>query len=69
MGMAVSGLIAQADVALPEEPEKITQLLEWLNQLPGVAWGLAIFALIAMAVAAIATLTGNLDNFLVSQSF
>ncbi len=62
MSTTVSGLMAQADAALPEEPDKITQLLEWLNQLPGVAWGLAIFALIAMAVAAIAALTGNLDK-------
>ena len=39
MGTTVSGLIAQVDVALPAEPEKITQLLDWLNQLPGVALG------------------------------
>ena len=64
MGTTMSGLMAQADIALPEEPDKITQLLEWVDQIPGVSLGLAIFALFAMAVAAIAAVIVNLDKIL-----
>ena len=54
--------MAQANAALPDEPNKVTQVIEWVNQLPGVAWGVAVFAVAALAVAAVAVLTGNLDK-------
>ena len=60
---AVSGLMAQADAALTKEPDKVAQLMAWLNQqIPGMGWGLAVFTVLALVVAAIAKLTGNLDN-------
>ena len=60
---AVRGLIAQADTALPKEPDTVSPLMEWFNQLPVVIWGLLItFALFALAGAALAKLTGNLDK-------
>ncbi|MEL7223821.1 MAG: hypothetical protein AAGL17_02905 [Cyanobacteria bacterium J06576_12] len=55
-------LLAQVDKTPPLEPDKITQLLERVNQIPGVGWGLAGFAIVTMAVAAISKLTGNLDK-------
>lgn len=60
--------IAQVDAALQKEPDKIVQLIEWLNQTPGMGWGLTSFAIIALAVAAIAKLTGNLDKILSFRS-
>ena len=62
MSTTVSRLMAQANAALPDEPNKVTQVIEWVNQLPGVAWGVAVFAVAALAVAAVAVLTGNLDK-------
>ena len=61
-GGVVQHLLIQVDKALTEESSKVVQLLEWLNQHPVLGWGLAAIALVAMAVAAIAKLTGNLDK-------
>lgn len=59
---SIRKLIAQTDIATPKEPGKTTQLLEWFNQIPGLGWGLAIFALIAIAVTAVAKLIDGLDE-------
>ncbi|MGP1385865.1 MAG: NACHT domain-containing protein [Thainema sp.] len=45
-------------------PSKQEQMLEWLSGNPTIGWGIAIFAVLAMAVAAVAKLTGNLDNII-----
>ena len=62
VNMAVSGLVAQVDTALPNEPEEVAQLMDWLNQIPGMGWALAVFVVATMVIAAIAKLTGNLDK-------
>ena len=62
---SVGGIAAQVDTdTLPKGPDKITQLIERVNQIPGVGWGLAVFAVLTLAVAAVAKLTGNLDSIL-----
>ena len=63
----VSELVAQAEGALsegtlPDKPDKVTQITNWLDQVPRLGWGLVIFVIFAIAVAAVAKLTGNLDN-------
>lgn len=48
-----------------EEADKLSQMTQWLNeQLPWLGWGVAVFMLFAIAIAAIAKLTGNLDKIL-----
>ena len=61
--------MAQADTALSEEPSKVTQLVEWFNQIPGMSWAIAGFVLFALVVAAILALTGNLDKIFSFKAF
>ena len=61
---AMGGLLAQAETALPEEPSQVDQLLKWINGIPGIGWGLAVFVVIAITAAAIAKFTGSLDKIL-----
>ncbi|MGF1459429.1 MAG: NACHT domain-containing protein, partial [Leptolyngbyaceae cyanobacterium] len=56
-------LLAQPSTGNPPQ-SKAEQLLEWFNSNPLVGWGMAIFAVVAVAVAAVAKLTGNLDNII-----
>ncbi|MBE9101765.1 hypothetical protein [Vacuolonema iberomarrocanum] len=55
-------LAASADAQV--EPSKLDQALEFMNGNPYLGWGIAIFAVLAMATAAIANLTGNLDKII-----
>ena len=59
---AIHRLMAQTDVVLSEEPDKLTQLMEWADQFPGIGWAIAGFGIVALIIAAISKLTGNLDN-------
>lgn len=60
---AVGGLLMQAGTALlPKTANQTNQWPEWLNQIPGIDQVLVVFAVIAMAIAAVAKLTGNLDK-------
>ncbi|HEY9889255.1 MAG TPA: hypothetical protein V6D02_12695, partial [Candidatus Obscuribacterales bacterium] len=43
---------------------KAEQLLGWFDSNPTMGWGIAVFAGVAMAAAAVAKLTGNLDNII-----
>lgn len=61
---SIHGLMTQADVAVPEGADSLTQLMDWVNRVPGMGWAVAGFGFIALAVAAIAKLTGNLDKIL-----
>ena len=47
---------------MPEEPNKVAQLMELLNKIPGVGWVIAGFIIFALAVGAVAALIGNLDK-------
>lgn len=64
VSVTISNLIAQTEAAPPQKPDNLTQLMEWMNQLPGIGLGLPVFALISIAIAAVAKLTGNLDKIL-----
>ncbi|MEO0537703.1 MAG: NACHT domain-containing protein [Cyanobacteria bacterium P01_A01_bin.123] len=58
-------LLAQADLDTPTpEPTKLEQILNFLNQNPVIGWGMAGFAVIALATAAIAAWTGNLGKII-----
>ena len=64
IGIAAAELIAQTTTAPPTEKDQLTQLLEWLNQMPGVGRGLAVFAVVSVVLAAIAKVIDNLDKIL-----
>lgn len=63
MTTVLSWLLAQAS-AENTPPPKTEQLVDWLNSNPVIGWGIAGFAVVAMAVAAVAALTGNLDKII-----
>ncbi|MEO1208637.1 MAG: NACHT domain-containing protein [Cyanobacteria bacterium J06638_20] len=46
------------------EPSKLDQILEFMNGNPYLGWGIATFAVLAMATAAIANWTGNLGKII-----
>ncbi|MEO0988119.1 MAG: NACHT domain-containing protein [Cyanobacteria bacterium J06639_14] len=61
----LTALLAQADLDIPlPDPTKTEQILNFLNQNPVIGWGMAGFAVIALATAAIAAWTGNLGKII-----
>lgn len=46
------------------EPSKVTSIIEFITQNQTLGWGIAAFSVAAVAIAAIATLTGNLDKII-----
>lgn len=52
-------------LAKATDDSRIKQLLDFLNNNPMIGWGIAGFAVLAMATAAIAKWTGNLDKIIV----
>ena len=56
--------LAQAASDSSQQPSKVSQIIEYLCQMPGMGWAIAGFLVFAMVVAAIAALTGNLDKIL-----
>ncbi|PZO10782.1 MAG: hypothetical protein DCF25_20155 [Leptolyngbya foveolarum] len=45
-----------------KELSKVEQIIAFLDQVHWIAWGIAVFTVIALAVSAVAILSGNLDK-------
>ncbi|MEL6491430.1 MAG: NACHT domain-containing protein [Cyanobacteria bacterium J06621_3] len=56
--------MTQADVTLPEEADKLSQLMEWMNQVSVIGRAITGFGFFALAIAAIVKITDNLDKIL-----
>ena len=59
---AINELVAKVDATLAEEPIMVTQLIGRLKHISVVEWGLTVFILATLAVAAFPLLIGNLDR-------
>ena len=55
-------MLAQTGPDASQPPGKVSQIVEYLQQMPGMGWAIAGFGVVAMVVAAVAALTGNLDK-------
>lgn len=54
--------LAQAAPDASSPPGKVSQIVEYFQQMPWLSWAIAGFVVFAMVVAAVAALTGNLDK-------